>query len=257
VRVISSQISPKDGMVQVLVPTGEFLMGTTEEQIMVLQVNLNDVDRKWIMDETPQHTVYLDGFWIDQTEVTNAQYAMCVADGKCTPPPWKGSEKHWKYYGNPQFANYPVVNVLWNDAQNYCGWARQRLPSEAEWEKAARGTDGRIYPWGNALPNQKKLNYNKNQGDTTPVGSYPSGASPYGALDMAGNVYEWVADWYDKAYYQNSPARNPTGPSNGIYRVFRGGDFGIDDMGVRSAWRAEDFPHDGSNFIGFRCAYSP
>ncbi len=245
-KIISTKISPKDGMVMVNVPAGEFLMGSN-----------NAIDNQAYSDELPQHTVYLDSFWIDNTEVTNAQYARCVGVGQCTPPYKTRSSTHPSYYGDNQYANYPVVYVDWNQAQMYCTWAGRRLPSEAEWEKAARGTDGRIYPWGDTAPDQSLLNYNQNKGDTTAVGSYPSGASPYGVLDMAGNVWEWVNDWYSNSYYQHSPARNPTGPDSGTSRVLRGGSWDRDDRHVRSAGRYANYPEYWYNYLGFRCATSP
>jgi len=240
-----TQISPNDGMVMVYVPAGEFLMGSDK-------VKDNQAEK----NELPQHTVYLDAFWIDQTEVTNTMYGWCVKDQFCPLPPSSSSEKRLSYFGNSKFANYPVVNVLWSDAQTYCSWVGRCLPSKAEWEKAARGTDGRIYPWGDVI-DCAHANYHGCTGDTTAVGSYPAGASPYGALDMAGIVEEWVADWYDAAYYRNSPARNPTGPSSGGQRVFRGGSFLQYDFAVRSAWRVGEFPHDPGTLHGFRCASSP
>ena len=193
---------PADGMVMVYVPEGNFTMGTTEKPA-----------------EQPIHQVYLDAYWIDRTEVTNALYAKCVEAGKCLPPELNNSITHPSYYGNPQYSDYPVIYVNWKQAQAYYEWSGARLPTEAQWEKAERGTDGRLYPWGNALPTKDLENFNKIVGDTTAVGSYPSGASPYGALDMAGNVWNWTADWYGDTYYASSPSSNPQGPSTGIYRV--------------------------------------
>ncbi len=225
----------------VLVPAGEFRMGTAGGS----------------GDETPQHTVYLDAFQIDRTEVTNALYAQCVAAGVCTAPSSVNSNKRSSYYGNSQFANYPVINVSWEDARKYCAWSGGRLPTEAEWEKAARGTDGRAYPWGNESPDAQRCNFDRNIGDTTPVGGYPAGASPYGALDMAGNVWEWTADWYAEEYYATSPAANPQGPATGDARVLRGGSWYNDERSVRAANRYGDFPGDWDDFIGFRCVRSP
>jgi formylglycine-generating enzyme required for sulfatase activity len=242
----STQVSPKDSMVQMYVPAGDFLMGSDKAKDSQAQDN-----------ELPQHTVYLDAFWIDQTEVTNAQYARCVESGLCTPPHSTGSYTHSSYYGDNQYAYYPVIYVDWNQANAYCAWAGRRLPSEAEWEKAARGADGRIYPWGNTAPGKDLLNYNMNIGDTSAVGSFPSGASPYGALDMAGNVWEWVNDWFSDTYYAQSPARNPSGPTSGDYRGLRGGSWSLDERVVGSAYRGYDTSGDGFNVIGFRCAAAP
>ena len=238
----ATQVSAKDGMVLVYVPAGDFLMGST------------DSDPQAQSDEKPQHRVSLDAYWIDRTEVTNAMYALCVSAGACQPPGNTSSYTRINYYGNSQYADYPVIYVDWKNAQAYCGWVGRRLPTEAEWEKAARGTDGRIYPWGNGSPSSSLLNYNFDFGNTTVVGNYPSGASPYGALDMAGNVWEWVADWYDSSYYANSPSSNPTGPALGQYRVLRGGSWNYEKEYVRSAGRNWDGPAVSGGFIGFRCA---
>jgi formylglycine-generating enzyme required for sulfatase activity len=229
-------------MLQLYVPADAFMMGSA------------DNDSTANSDEKPQHSVFLDAFWIDRTEVTNAEYARCVASGQCTSPKNTSSSTSSGYYGNKQFADYPVIYIDWEQAQAYCTWAGRRLPSEAEWEKAARGSDGRIYPWGSTIPTKMLLNFNSIVNETTAVGSYPSGASPYGALDMAGNVWEWVSDWYSNSYYQQSPARNPSGPSTGTYHVLRGGSFYNLGKFVRSAgryWGPSDYLYNG---IGFRCA---
>jgi len=241
----ATRVWEKDGSVMVYVEAGEFLMGSADD------------DADAYSDEKPQHEVYLDGFWIDRTEVTNGQYQQCVEAGACEPPGETESYTRDSYYGSPQFEDYPVRNVRWDDAVAYCEWAGKRLPTEAEWEKAARGTDGRKYPWGNEAPNGTLCNFDGNEGDTVAVGSYPAGASPYGALDMAGNVWEWVADWYDDGYYRGSMDRNPKGPASGSYRVLRGGSWYHDEWFVRSANRYYRFnPGFRSYFIGFRCARS-
>jgi hypothetical protein len=213
----------------VFVPAGEFLMGS--------------------------NTVYLDSFWIDKTEVTNAMYAQCVQAGKCSPPRSHASHTRESYYQNTEFDDYPVIYVSWVDAHNYCSWAGGRLPTEAEWEKAARGTDGRPFPWGDDEPSGVTGLLNFRAQDTTEVGSYTDGASPYGARDMAGNVSEWVADWLSLEYYNNPPAANPFGPDSGEYRVWRGGSWANTSIErVRTYSRTGNFPTDSSGGIGFRCA---
>ncbi len=239
----STFTSPVDGMVLVYVPQGSFLMGSPA------------TDGSAYPDEMPQHSVTLDAFWIDRTEVTNGEYAQCAKAKACPPPARITSNVHDLYYGNATFADYPVLWVNWDDANAYCQWAGRRLPTEAEWEKAARGTDGRIYPWGNTPPDPTLLNFNhaNKVKDIVQVGSYPNGASPYGALDMAGNVFEWVADWYGVKYYGQSPDQNPKGPDTGTQRVLRGGSWQYDAAGVRSAYRYQSDPSVSSYEFGFRC----
>ena len=234
----STNVSDKDGMTLVYVPEGEFKMGSENGQDM----------------EKPTHTVYLDSFWVDRTEVTNAQYQRCVDAGACTPPLSTRSFTRDSYYGSSLYADYPVIFIDWNQASDYCQWAGRRLPTEAEWEKAARGTDERIYPWGNQSPDLNYLNYDSTD-DTTAVGSYPEGASPYGALDMAGNVFEWVADWYGEGYYSSeNDWTNPDGPSSGEVRVLRGGSWNTYfDFEVRSALRGRNDPSNRYDNVGFRC----
>ena len=175
-----NRISAKDGMEMVYIPEGEFLMGS------------RDSDKDANSNEKPQHKVYLDGYWMDKTEVTNGQYSKCVADGACTQQESKASSTRSNYYGNIVFTNYPVIYVDWSQAQAYCHLGGGNLPSEAQWEKAARGTDGRIYPWGNRPPSCEFANFSDCGEDTKAVGSTPAGVSPYGLMDMAGNVWEWV-----------------------------------------------------------------
>jgi len=231
----STMISDKDGMTLLYVPAGEFMMGS----------NIGD------SDERPAHKVYLDAFWIDQTEVTNEMFKKCVQEGGCDEPSMT------TYYHDSNYANHPVVSILWEDAKAYCSWANRRLPTEAEWEKAARGEDGRIYPWGNDSPNINLLNYG-GVGSTTEVGKYPTGISPYQAVDMAGNAGEWVADWYDGSYYNIlvENARNPGGPASGEYRGVRGGSWSFKVDNIRSADRDWRTPSNAEFSIGFRCAIS-
>ncbi len=205
-------------------------------------------------DEKPQHAVYLDAFWIDRTEVTNAMYARCVQAGKCPEPFHPSSYARDSYFGNPVFDNFPVVYVSGYNAQSYCAWAGRRLPSEAEWEKAARGSDGFIYPWGDSPPDATRANFGRLVIDTTAVGSYPAGASPYGALDMAGNGWEWVNDYYSATYYSISPLRNPTGPGEGQQHVTRGGGWDYSPELVRAAVRIPQVSDYRYAYDGFRCA---
>ncbi len=206
-------LAPQDGMAQVQVPAGSFLVGSHNESIS------------------------LDEFWIDQTEVTNAMYARCVAAGICPPPGGSSSETRGSYFRNPTYDQYPVVYVSWDDAQTYCNWVGRRLPTGSEWEKAARGSDGRFYPWGDASPDSGLANFGRQVGDTTAVGSYPQGASAYGALDMAGNVSEWVDEWLDSSY-----------------RVVRGGSWTTDAVGIGVVARYGVTPTRKFSDYGFRCA---
>jgi len=236
-------INPTDGAVMILIPSGEFLMGSA----------LSEGYR----NEHPQRKVYLDSYYIDKFEVTNVQYREFMrATGHKSP-------RDWSDYDTSRL-NHPVVGVSWYDAIVYAEWAGKRLPTEAEWEKAARGADGRKYPWGNIPPdsggrhraNYKVGKYGAADGysTTSPVGSFPLGASPYGAMDMAGNVWEWCADWYDSAYYSKSPTKNPPGPSSGKHRVLRGGAWLNDDTSyLRCAVRGWHAPTLTFNYVGFRC----
>lgn len=253
----SERVSSVDGMPAVYVPDGTFRMGGMDP----------DVNR----DEEPPHNVTMKGFWMDKLEVTNAMYSLCVQAGACELPQTFKSQNRESYFNNPEFNDYPVVYVTWLQADTYCTWAGRRLPTEAEWEYAARGTDFRTYPWGDERPDSSRGNFNYFVGDTTRVGDYPAGASPFGILDMAGNVAEWVADYYDADYYSQGVTANPTGPgarSAYFNRVVRGGTFQDAFIDIRLANRAsvrgsnpqasdiysEDYLGEFSPKIGFRCA---
>jgi formylglycine-generating enzyme required for sulfatase activity len=254
----SVRISPKDGMRTVYVPAGEFIMGSN---------NYQD-------DEKPVHTVYLGAFWIDQYEVTNGMYAKCVEAKVCTVPipyffsvtSFSSNQIPFRLWADnstfldqldtdPEFFNQPVTSIFWDNANAYCHWAGRRLPTEAEWEKAARGVDAQTYPWGEKI-NCTKANFFSCVGNPSRIGSYEAGQSPYGAYDMAGNAMEWVADWYDSNYYQQSPHKNPLGPASGLYRAFRGGSWGSEDAAIRSTNRPGNVASIPNEFIGFRCALS-
>jgi eukaryotic-like serine/threonine-protein kinase len=236
----SQRLRATDGVTMVYVPAGTFKMGSDSGD----------------SDEKPVHDVTLDAFWIDRTEVTNAQYAQCVSAGQCAAPPVTKSATGASYYGNSQYGNYPVIYVSLNDADKYCKWAGGHLPTEAQWEYAARGPQSVTYPWGNDRPNDTLLNYNQKIGDATSVGSYPRGASWVGAFDMAGNVWEWVQDWYGA--YSDSAQTNPTGPASGNTRVLRGGSWNDDGYYVRAALR-NNYGILGliRNDVGFRCVVAP
>jgi formylglycine-generating enzyme required for sulfatase activity len=261
-------------MAMIYVPAGEFIMGSSIGE-----------------NEGPEHKVYVDAFWIDQTEVTNAMFRKFVdatsyrtnaeMDGwasvfNSSAKEWQDiTGASWQHPRGPSndlsgLDNYPVVQISWNDAKAYCEWVGRRLPTEAEWEKAARGTDSRIYPWGNQnvtgdLLNLADQNLNvqwakKDVDDgyqfAAPVGHYPDGASPYGVYDMMGNVQEWVADFYDENYYATSPIRNPTGPMTGQGHILRGGGWNDGKSSVRVTYRKIDSSEARSDNTGFRCAQS-
>jgi len=239
----------------VLVPAGPFLMGSDKK-----------VDPKAYLTEMPQHTVHLDAYEIDKHEVTTVQFLKFVLATARAPL------IDWRYDGGnfqDTMVNHPVMHVSWQEATDYCTWAGKRLPTEAEWEKAARGEDGRIYPWGDQPAGLSRANFGRG-GLSGPVrdrperlmlyppiisvDKYENALSPYGAHQMAGNVAEWVADWYDKEYYKTAPDKNPKGPEKGTQRAFRGGGWIDSTPSVRVAQRNGTEPTTKMNWLGFRCA---
>lgn len=249
------RISSADGMPQVYIPAGILHMG--------------GYDVRAAPDEFPAHDVAIDTFWMDQLEVTTAMYALCVSAGACDLPQNPGTARIANYFGNPEFNDYPVIYVTWGQAKTYCEWANRRLPSEAEWERAARGDDMRTFPWGEDKPDWRFANFNMLVTDTSRAGSYAMGASPFGVLDMAGNVAEWTNDFYDFDFYLTSPLANPLGPesSSSMNRVVRGGSLGDAEINIRVSKRSsvrgssmnaapgsESYLGDFSPRIGFRCA---
>jgi len=234
-REKTATIQSHDGSMAV-VPAGEFIMGSSMGEA----------------DEQPVHWVYVGTFFMDTYQVSVSQYARFLDATSQEAPP------DWSIMNRSQHQKRPIVNVDWPEAKAYCTWAGKRLPTEAEWEKAARGTDGRIYPWGNELPMGFHANMKKEQWSDhyvlSPVGMYEDGKSPYGIYDMAGNVWEWVSDWYDPDYYQNSPSQNPTGPPTGDHKVIRGGSWGSTPKDLRSSDRDNHVPSARGMGTGFRCA---
>jgi formylglycine-generating enzyme required for sulfatase activity len=227
---VGSKFFYVDGSILVAVPAGEFLMGHGGQ-------------------DDPEHTVYLDDFWIYRSPVTNSQYARCVEAGDCAIPDLKLNTA----YGDPHRANDPVAGVNYEQGASYCEFVNGRLPTEAEWEKTARGPDGNIYPWGDATPTCDLLNAAQCVNKTTDVTTYPQGQSYYEALDLAGNVFEWVADWYRSTYYGESPAENPLGPDNGNQRSVRSNGFDSEFYLSESARRSSLPPVEKRSDLGFRC----
>ena len=230
-----------DPVPMVTVAAGEFLMG-----------NLEGVGRA---DEWPQRRIYLDTFSIDEVEVTNERYLAFVSKtGHRNPPNPYGTGPLSSAKGIEQL---PVVQITWYDAKAYCSWAKKRLPTEAEWEKAARGTDGRQFPWGQEPATRKRANFDREWADEKtlhPVGSLPDGKSPYGVRDMSGNAREWVQDWYDADYYRRAPERNPMGPEKGIVRAIRGGSWHSPVSDITTSARGRGGFALQTHGTGFRCA---
>ncbi len=224
------------------IPAGEFIMGSPPGS--------DPQAERW---ERPAHPAALAAFWMETTEVSNARYALCVAAGACSLPLSSAARTRLDYYANPGYADYPMVNVTHAQAISYCAWAGGRLPTEAEWEYAARYPDGRRYPWGNDL-DLGRGNFGRPEGsDTDRVDAFAGGANALGVLNLAGNVWEWVADWYDPEYYAVAPRQAPAGPETGTERVARGGAFATDPQFTRAANRLGRDPNRGYDNIGFRC----
>ncbi|MEZ4560740.1 MAG: SUMF1/EgtB/PvdO family nonheme iron enzyme, partial [Caldilineaceae bacterium] len=233
-RADDVRINPVDGGVYLPVPGGPFTMGSNGGQA----------------DERPARTVTVDDFWIMAAEVTNHQYARCVDAGACTPP----ENDFWNQPGN---AARPVVNVDWHQAAAYASWVDGRLPTEAEWEKACRGTDARLYPWGNGAPDPERATFGNRGRGPDAVASLPAGAGPYGLLDMAGNVWEWTADWYVADTYTWDSVDNPTGPLDGSYRALRGGSWYNAAGTMRCTFRNWYYPQTNNDIAGFRVVWTP
>jgi serine/threonine-protein kinase len=289
----NTRIRPADGMVMVYVPAGEFKMGAPGLEWIRWPQSQRELKRMYykpflFTDEIPQHVVYLDAFWIDKTEVTVAMFRTFVeatgykttAERQGWGKPWTDGPKElewpkvngtdWQHpYGPESTAkdDHPVTQVSWEDAAAYCKWVGGQLPTEAQWEKACRGTDGRMWPWGNTfdgtrvsscdaqcpIERWKDDSFDDGYAFAAPVGSFPAGVSPYDALDMVGNVWEWVADWYEKDYYHDSPYKNPLGPASGTLRAMRGGAWYDTDVWVTCTVRHQNPPWDRYSDVGFRC----
>ena len=245
---LEKEVKGKDGAPMVLIPEGAFPMGVPHG------------DRDGGRDEYPRHDVFVKNFYIDKFELTNGRYLEFVKATHHRIPqnPKNATRNLWEGETIAEsLIDRPVINVDWADAQAYCQWAGKRLPTEAEWEKAAKGTADRRFPWGNVEPTNKHLNFNQQWiGEKTlmPVGSYELGKSPFGVYDMAGNVWEWVNDWYDAKYYEKSPAKNPAGPETGTKRVLRGSGWQNETPTVRIFTRVDSDPTIRNESTGFRCA---
>ena len=282
-----TQTRSRDGMVMVYVPGGQFEMGMNDAQVdqalRVCDAANDDCEREWFKDEQPAHTVALGAFWIDQTEVTNAMFAAFlnekgnqVEEGVSWLEP--GAGHRGIVYGHIEdnggvfqpetgYEDYPVIEVSWYGAAAYCSWVGGRLPSEAEWEYAARGPQAGMYPWGNTFDGERTnycdarcaydwrdTDFDDGSAQWAPVGSYPCGASWCGALDMAGNVWEWVNDWWSDDYYAHSPADNPQGPNSGTIRIARGGSWFDKSWGVIASCRKGLTPSSYRiHWVGLRC----
>ncbi len=244
VRVARAHLPTGGAPERISIASGQFYMGSN--------------DGSGAADEQPRHRVTMASFSLDRFEVTNARYRACVAAGACSVPAFSSSQTRRQYFGDPAFADYPVIFVDFAQAEAFCRWNGGRLPSEAEWEYAARGPvpSVRQFPWGDDAPTCDRANLSGCLGDTDRVGNRPLGASPFGALDMAGNVWEWTQDWYDARYYEHSPQTDPAGPAEGTLKVMRGGCWMSGPDSLRVSCRKAELPSTWAPNVGFRCAYS-
>lgn len=284
---LASVIKGNDGAEMVLIPAGDFWMGSGQAEIDHFYRECKAAANRGTgiseptcvtlaRPEIPRHRVTLDAFYMDRYEVTNALFEQFAnATGYRTTAESRGHGSIWQQKdgrsqwlkldgtawrtprgpGSSAHPRHPVVHISWHDADAYCRWAGKRLPTEAEWEKAARGGEDRRYPWGENW-DASKANGDMAVQATAPVGSYPGGTSLHQLHDMAGNVWEWIADWFDAWYYEISPARNPKGPSSGQRKVLRGGSWHHDQIFLRSALRNSNQPDNHADNLGFRCAKS-
>jgi formylglycine-generating enzyme required for sulfatase activity len=235
--VLPEAIEDSHGVPMVLVPAGEFYMGADDDQVAAM----------------PRHAVYLDDYYIDVFEVTQTRYKECLETGGCELTVGTG-----ELLNRPVWDEHPMMDITWYDAQEYCEWRGGSLPTEAQWEKAARGTDERRYPWGNEPVTCERARYGECGWMTAPVGSHPAGISPYGVHDMAGNAWEFVYDWYDRDYYKVSPAENPTGPESDTgWKSERGGAWFYEAGLMSSVWRNHAKPTWHFTYVGFRCVINP
>ena len=231
----TKRTSSIDGMESVFIPAGSFAMGVSGDAT-----------------SGPSHKVTVSAFWINRTQVTNAMYALCVQAGVCQPPIRKAINPH---YYDPKYADHPAVYIAWSLAEAYCEWTGGKLPTEAQWERAATNDGRRDFAWGNSLPRPDLSTVNNFFHTTTKVGSHPKGASPFGVLDMGSDVREWVWDWYDPYYYNHSPSVNPTGPAHGKEKALRGASWEDDLSDAHATRRYGHDPDSAGDNRGFRCAY--
>jgi formylglycine-generating enzyme required for sulfatase activity len=266
------------------IPAGYIDMGSSDEEIdramkMFKQSENTKPIRNWFDDEIPKHKVWVDAFYLDKYEVTNAEYMKFVrAGGYIKKIFWTEEGAEWlrekkvrvpecsddSRFNNP---DHPVVCINWYEASAYAKWAGKRLPYEAEWERAARGDDSRTFPWGDTVPKREAYNANYHPGGgeqdkdgyrfTAPVKVFPDGASPFGVIQMAGNVWEWCEDWYRENYYARSPKKNPVGPRKGSEKIVRGGAWLNSIISIRTPYRSYIDPKLRYSHIGLRCARSP